>query len=147
MARNYKQGKFIPKNPQKYVGDVSKIYFRSSWENKFMNFCDKNPSILQWGSEEIIIPYISPVDNRPHRYFTDFFIIYKNTSGNIIKTLIEIKPKAQTIPPKAPKRQTQRYVEEVITYAINQAKWKAATEFAKKHNITFQVLTEDHLGV
>lgn len=142
----YIKGKFIPTNPEKYVGDYTNIIYRSSWEKKLFVYLDRTPSILQWGSEETVIPYISPVDNRVHRYFVDVVVKYKTPNG-IKRALLEVKPKAQTMPPKQPKRQTKRYMEDVMTYAVNQAKWKAAREFSEKNNCSFILLTEDELGI
>ena len=108
-------------------------------------YCDNNPAIIEWGSEEIIIPYVSPIDKRVHRYFPDFFIKYKNTQGQILREIIEVKPKKQTKPPKEPKRKTQRYYKEVATYVVNQAKFKAAGEYCTDRKYGFRILTEDHL--
>lgn len=138
--------KWHPKNPQKYIGNVDNIVSRSSWETKFLNWCDNNPGVLKYNSEEMIIGYISPKDNKPHRYFVDFVIMVQTRSGEIKKYAVEIKPEAQTIPPK-PKRNKKRLLEEQITYAVNQAKWEAADKFCKKIGIEFIVLTEKHLKV
>ena len=127
----YHQGYYIPKNPEKYVGDVSNIYYRSGCERKFMKWADTNPAVLKWNNEEMVVPYISPVDMKPHRYFLDFLIMVQTRSGEIKKFAVEIKPLAQTMPPKAPKRQTPRYLTEMATYAVNQAKWEAAESFCK----------------
>lgn len=149
MTRNYHQGTFIPQNPQKYAGDISKIFYRSSWERKFFVFCDNNPSVLKWGSEEVVVPYIKPTDNRPHRYFPDFIIMYKDKNGEIHKELIEIKPSIQTKMPKPPKTRinTKRYLSEIETFAVNQAKWEAATKWCEKRNMKFRILTEKDLGI
>lgn len=144
MPRNYKQGKFKPKRPEKYVGDVDNIIFRSSWEHKFLIWCDTNPNVLKYASEEMVIPYISPVDNMQHRYFVDFVIMVKTKSGEIKKYAVEIKPEAQTVPPKQ-KKQTKKYLAEMSTYMVNQAKWKAADQFCSSKGIEFLVLTERHL--
>jgi hypothetical protein len=145
MARHYHQGIFTPTNPHKYVGNATNITYRSSWELKFMKWADTNPSVEFWNSEEIIIPYLSPVDNRMHRYFTDFAIQVKNRMGDTKKYIVEIKPEAQTVPPKRGKRTTNKYVEALSTYAVNQAKWKQADQFCKKNGMEFMVLTEKHL--
>lgn len=147
----YYQGHYTPRNPEKYIGDPTKIFFRSSWETKFMAFCDNNPSILAWNSEECIIPYICATDNRPHRYFIDFVIKYKTNSGEVKTAIVEIKPAAQTEQPKQPKRNTQkaqlRYVSECKTYIKNQSKWKAAKQYAKDKGVEFMILTEHSLGI
>ena len=103
------KGKYKPSYPQKYKGDPTNIIYRSLWERKFMVYCDNNERILEWGSEEIALPYRSPVDNRVHRYFPDFYIKVKESTGEIKKYLIEIKPLKQLSPPPKPKRQTKQY--------------------------------------
>jgi len=137
------QGRFNPKNPKKYRGDPTQIFYRSSWEFTLMLRLDSDSNILEWGSEEVIIPYRSPIDGKIHRYFPDFRI--KNASGNVI--LIEIKPDVQTRPPKQPKRKTKRFIQEVMEYGKNKAKWEAATEYAKDQGWTFKVMTEYDLGL
>ena len=141
------KGKYKPSHPQKYKGDPTNIIYRSLWERKFMVYCDNNDKILEWGSEEIALPYRSPVDNKVHRYFPDFYIKVKESNGEIKKYLIEIKPKKQTIEPIPQKRKTKGYIYEVYEYAKNQAKWKAAEEFCKDRQWQFKVLTEDELGI
>lgn len=141
----YKQGVFKPTHPEKYVGDVGKIIFRQQWELKMLKWADMNPSVLKYASEELVIPYISPVDSKQHRYFVDFLIMVKNRSGEIKKYAVEVKPEAQTMPPKT--RNKKRLITETMTYAVNQAKWKAADEFCKSKGIDFIVLTEKHLKV
>lgn len=112
-----------------------------------MVWCDKNENILEWGSEEIVIPYRSPVDGRVHRYFPDFYIRARTRQGGVEKFIIEVKPKAQCAPPKKPQRQTKRYITEVKTYAVNEAKWKAAKEFCDDRMMKFMILTERELKV
>ena len=140
-------GRFTPSNPQKYVGDYKNIIYRSSWECKVMNWLDKNPDILSWASEETIVPYKSPVDGKWHRYFPDF-IVKVRTKDNKLKTMmIEVKPKKQTEPPEPRKRVTKQYITEVATWGVNQAKWKAATEYCLDRNWEFKIITEEHLGL
>ena len=141
------KGKYQPSFPKKYKGDCTNIIYRSLWERKFMVYCDKNENILEWGSEEIIVPYRSPVDNRYHRYFPDFYIQYKDNNGRIKKSIIEIKPFKQCIEPKVQRKKTKGYVYEVVEYAKNQAKWKAAKEWCLDHGYEFKVLTENELGI
>ncbi len=141
------KGKFQPSYPEKYRGDSQNIIYRSLWERKFMVYCDTNTNILEWGSEEIALPYRSPIDNKIHRYFPDFYIKVRESSGQIKKYIIEIKPKKQTIEPKVQKKRTKGYIYEVVEYAKNQAKWKAAKEFCEDRQWTFRVLTEEDLGV
>ena len=145
MSKTLK-GKYKPKNPDKYLGDPTSIIYRSSWERQCMVYLDNNPNILQWGSEEIVVPYRSPIDNRIHRYFTDFVIRVKQVDGKVQTTLIEVKPKKQTQPPKIQPRKTKRYLNEVTTYLVNEAKWKAAVEYCKDRNWKFQIITENELG-
>jgi len=141
------KGKYQPSYPKKYKGDPTNIIYRSLWERKFMMYCDTNENIIEWGSEEIALPYRSPIDNRIHRYFPDFYIKVKESNGSIKRYLIEIKPKKQTIEPKVQKRKTKSYIYEVYEYAKNQAKWRAAEEFCKDRLWEFKVLTEEDLGI
>ena len=141
------KGKFQPSYPRKYKGDPTNIIYRSLWERKFMMYCDLNENIIEWGSEEIALPYRSPLDNRVHRYFPDFYIKVKENNGSLKRYLIEIKPKKQTVEPKIQKRKTKSYIYEVTEYAKNMAKWKAAEEFCKDRMWEFKVLTEDELGI
>ena len=141
------KSKYKPSYPSKYKGDPNNIICRSSWERKFCRYCDLNESVISWGSEEFWIPYLSPVDNRVHRYFPDFIMKIKENTGAIKTYVVEVKPKKQTVPPKKPKRQTKSYLYECKTYAVNQAKWKAAVEFCKDHMIEFKVITEKELGI
>lgn len=145
MSR-YHQGIFKPNHPQKYVG-TQPIVYRSGWEFKFMRYCDGTPGIVRWASESNVIPYISPVDGQSHRYFVDFRIDVQTRDGSVKTMLIEIKPKVQQAPPKQPKRRTRKYLSEVATFAINQAKWTAATKHARARGWQFMVLNEDHLDV
>ena len=114
---------------------------------KFMVYCDLNENILEWGSEEIVMPYRSPVDGRVHRYFPDFYIKVKESTGRIKKMIIEIKPKRQCSPPSKPKKQTKGYLREAYEYAKNQAKWEAASEWCKDRGYIFKVFTEKELGI
>ena len=139
------KGKYQPSFPKKYKGDPQNIVYRSLWERKFMIYCDTNENILEWGSEELALPYRSPIDNKIHRYFPDFYIKVKESNGSIKKYLIEIKPKKQTIEPQVQKRKTKGYIYEVYEYAKNQAKWKAAEEWCADRGYEFKVLTEDNL--
>lgn len=140
------QGKFNPKNPNKYKGDLKDIVFRSSWERTVMVMCDNNPHILEWSSESIVIPYISPVDGKAHRYFMDFWMKVKQHDGSSKVFLIEVKPKSQTKPPKRTNNKKEDvFLTEVRTYSVNQAKWKAAREYCKSRGWEFKVWTEDQI--
>ena len=141
------KGKYYPSYPSKYKGDPTRIIYRSLWERKFMVYCDRNNNILEWASEEIAIPYRSPIDNRVHRYFPDFYMKVKETNGRIKKYIIEVKPAKQTKPPVKPKRQTKKYISEAYEYAKNQAKWKMAREFCADRQWEFKVVTEKELGI
>lgn len=136
---------YKPSHPEKYLGNSSNIICRSSWERQFCRYCDTNPNVVKWASEELAIRYISPVDGRPHRYYPDFLIEVKEKSGKLKKYVIEIKPKKQTQPPVKKKRVTKGFILEAKTYAVNQAKWKAAVDFCKDNLIEFKIITEDEL--
>ena len=139
--------RFVPTFPEKYSGDPTCIIMRSSWETKFASWCDKNPSVVKWKSEETVVPYRCPTDDKIHRYFVDFQIQIKNKEGLLRTYLVEVKPAAQTVPPVYPGRQTQRYLTESMTFIKNQAKWKAATEYAKDRGWEFKIITEHELGI
>ena len=141
------KGKYKVRAPYKYKGNPTKVVYRSSWELKFMNYCDTNINILEWGSEEMYVWYRSPVDNKPHRYFPDFYIKARESNGQIKKYIIEVKPQRQTKPPAKPKRQTRGYLREAYEYAKNQAKWKAANEWCLDRGFEFKILTEKELGI
>ena len=141
------RGKYYPSFPRKYKGDPTNIIYRSLWERKFMVYCDKNTKILEWGSEEIALPYISPHDSRVHRYFPDFYIKVQENTGKIKRYLIEVKPLKQTTKPKRPKRQTKGYIREAFEFARNQAKWNAAREYCADRMWEFKVITEKELDI
>lgn len=145
--QRYYQGKFNPKNKKKYVGDVNDIVYRSSWELKFMNFLDAHPSVLEWTSETISIPYFWELDGKVHRYYPDMTIVKVNSKGVKETLMIEIKPEAQTNVPKMPKtfKGQKRYLSEVETFTKNQAKWRAADAFCKEKGWKFIVMTEKTL--
>ena len=121
------KGRYFPTNPKKYRGNPNQIIYRSLWERKVMVYCDKNDAIIEWGSEEVIVPYLSPMDGKIHRYFPDFYMKVRQADGSTKKFIIEVKPKSQCKQPvKNPKRRTTKWFNEVKTFAINQAKWKSA---------------------
>lgn len=132
------KGSYKVRNPGKYEGDFKKVIYRSLWERQCFRWCDENTQVLHWSSEEVVVPYYLPLDKKYHRYFVD--IKYTTAAGTF---LVEIKPKAQTLPPKKPSRQTKRYLEEARTYVKNQCKWKAASEYASDKNWKFVIWTED----
>lgn len=140
-------GRFSPKNPSKYRGDPTNIIFRSLWELKVMKYLDENSNILEWCSEEIAIPYISPIDNRRHRYFPDFIVRAKTPDGSIKTMMLEVKPKHQTQEPKIQKKKTKKYLTEVMTWGVNQAKWKYAREYCLDKGWEFKIITETELGI
>jgi hypothetical protein len=144
MYKGMYQGKFTPDNPSKYVGDASKIIYRSSWERRVMQYMDKSSNVTRWASEEIVIPYLSPVDGEVHRYFVDFWMEVR-VKDTLKRYLIEVKPSQFCQLPK--QRKSKKYLEEVKMYAVNDAKWKAAKQFAKKHGMDFIVITEKDLGL
>jgi hypothetical protein len=140
------KGRFTPKNPKKYAGDSSNIVYRSLWELKVMKYLDENSNVIYWASEELVIPYVSPVDNKLHRYFPDFIVKVLNKEGKETTMVLEVKPEKQTRPPSQ-KRKTKQFIQESITYAINEAKWKAAELFCLEHGWKFKIITEKDLGI
>ncbi len=139
------KSRFNPKNKDKYMGDLSSIICRSLWERRMCKYLDENKNIIRWGSEEISIPYYSPVDKKTHRYYPDFIVEKKNKNGNVETVIIEVKPKKQTEPPEKKKKQKRVFIKECLRYSINEAKWKAARKFCKENGWRFLILTEDHL--
>ena len=133
------KGKYKVKNTSKYKGNPTGVVFRSLWERQVFKWCDDNPSILKWSSEEIIVPYRCKTDNRVHRYYPDLYL--KMDNGN--EYLIEIKPKKETKEPKRPSRKTKKYLNEVMTYIKNQSKWETAQSYCEDRGWKFQVWTED----
>ena len=146
MAK-YRQGYFKPQNPEKYKGDPNNIVYRSRWELVLFRTLDSHPDVLEWASEEFYIPYVSPIDNKWHRYYPDVFIKQKNKNGEIEKIVVEVKPYAETQPPRSAKskKTTKRMLYENVTYAKNKAKWYFAEKFCKKHGMRFEIITEKEL--
>ena len=144
--RNYKQGFYTPKHPEKYLGNPNGIVYRSSWEFKMNTWLDNNKQVLSWASEEFAIPYISPKDNRTHRYYVDYKATIVNNSGVVTTYLIEVKPEGQTVPPKMRKK-NKSYLNEVMTYGVNSAKWRAAEQYALDRNMKFILITERDLNL
>ena len=140
------KGWFKPRNPQKYRGDPNGIVYRSSWELRVMKYLDDNPAVVWWASEELPIRYISPIDNKVHRYFPDFIVRTKRKDGQETTMVLEVKPYRQTQMP-VQKRRTQKFINEMATYAVNQEKWKAADLFCKEHGWQFKLITEKELGI
>ena len=141
------KGRYSPINKEKYQGNPTNVIYRSLWERKFMKWCDLSESVIKWGSEETVVPYVSPLDNKIHRYFIDFYVQLRDKDGILKSYLVEVKPKKYTKPPKTnPKRNTRAWFSEVKNWGVNEAKWKAAEEFAKDKNWQFIILTEDHLN-
>lgn len=149
-AKNvFVSGKYKPKNTIKYVGDITQIIYRSSWERKFCVYCDASAKVLKWASEPFEIKYASPIDKRIHEYFVDFYIKIEQPNGMIEEYIIEVKPKIQLRKPEPPKKNTLKMVKiynaQVKTYLINVAKFAAAKAFAAKRGYKFLVVTEDFL--
>lgn len=143
----YHQGIFKPMYPEKYAGDVSNIVYRSSWELKFLGWCDRNPSVIKYSSEELVIPYLCRLDERMHRYFVDFVVQFRTADGDVKTVIIEIKPYKETIEPKRGKKRADTYRREVETWIKNQDKWAAAHAYAQKNGLEFFVMTEKELGI
>jgi len=143
----FKKGIYVPENPEKYKGSKSPVY-RSSYELKFMRFLDKTEAVLEWSSEALAIGYIHPLTGRPARYYPDFLIKYRTKNNDYQIDLIEVKPKRETLPPKKHgNKKPKTILYEKKTWAINQAKWKAAQSFCDKRDINFRLITENELNI
>lgn len=143
----YYQGKFNPSHPEKYMGDPTNIIYRSSWEFRFMRWCDNSSNVIKYSSEETIIPYRCPTDGKLHRYFVDFRIQIKNRNNELKTYLVEVKPSIQTMVPKYPGKKTKRYISESLTFMKNTAKWEAARNYCNDRNWEFVIITEKELGL
>jgi len=140
------KGTFLPKNPSKYNGNSKNIIYRSNWELRVMKYFDDHPNVIWWASEELTIPYVSPIDNKTHRYFPDFIVKMRLKDGKVTTYILEVKPLAQTKMP-VQKRKTKRFIQEAATYAVNQEKCRAADLFCREHGWQFKVITEKELGL
>lgn len=148
MKRYPKPKPFMPMNKDKYLGNVNNIIYRSSWELKMMRWCDRNPSVIKWNSEDVVIKYFSKADNKYRNYHMDFYIICRQLDGNIVKLLIEVKPYSQTIPPKKRgKKSEQTYINELHTWQVNKDKWEQAEKFALQNGMFFKIFDEYDLGI
>ena len=147
MTRRYpKPRKWKPRNPEKYVGDINNIIARSSWEIKLLNWLDASPAVISFNSEGLVVPYLSPIDNSMHRYYVDFLAKMRLKDGSIRTYAIEVKPKAQCLPPRK-NRNKERMITEVTAYVVNQAKWTYAKAHCEKLGVAFLVLNEEDLGI
>ena len=141
------KGFFKPKNRKKYLGNSSNIIYRSRWELRLMSWLDDNPNIVEWASEEFFIRYLSPVDNKYHRYFPDFWVKKKNREGKVDIVVVEVKPLKETKEPRRPKKLTKSYLYEAKTWAVNKAKWEAARAYCDGRGWKFQIVTERELNL
>lgn len=139
------KSKYKPENPAKYIGNSANIICRSTWERKVCKYLDRNENVVKWASEELAIPYISPVDKKPHRYYPDFIAEIKEKNGDVQTYLIEVKPYKQTRPPAKKSKVTKTYRMNMKTYMINEAKWEAAEKFCTNNDWKFKILTEKNI--
>ncbi len=144
-----KQGYFIPQNPEKYRGDITKIIYRSSWELKFLTYCDTNDQVIEYASEPHSIGYWNPILKKESQYWVDCYMATRSQDGSIIRWLIEVKPNKYLTPPEPPTRLTEKatlnYARHAKAYIINDAKFRAAKVYAKKNNMRFGIITENFL--
>lgn len=141
--KSWAQGTYTPKHPEKYIGDLSKLIYKSSWELTCFRFFDNNLNVIRWGYEPLAIPYLKPTDNRVHKYHPDFFVEYIDRNNEVIREVIEVKPKNQATMSTAKRHKTR--LQENLTYAINVAKWTAAKRWCEERNIGFRVVVEDEI--
>jgi hypothetical protein len=146
----FKQGYYKVENPHKYIGDLSKVIFRSSWEYKFMRYCDLTEKVISWSSEPVAIKYISPLDNRQHNYYIDFYTKIKLNESEVIEYLVEVKPikdyrSKPLLEGKRTPKKLQVYENELKTYLINNVKFETAQRFAESNNMKFIILNETNI--
>lgn len=144
-GKKYYQGIYRPKYPDKYAGKEYPRYL-SNYELRFFRWCDLNENVKSWASEAVIIPYLNPLDNRMHKYYTDGVVALKE-GDRVQKYLIEIKPKSQTVAPVAGKKRSKTLLYESKQWVQNQAKWAAAKVWAERNGYKFLILTQEHLGI
>ena len=146
MGGKFKQGNYEVQNPEKYMGNIKKVRYLSSWELVVFQFFDHNKNVIEWGAEIVVVKYYSPVDQRHRRYMVDLYVKYKNAKGQILKELIEVKPRKETMKPKATKgKKKSTFLKECYTWQVNIAKWTAATAYAKARGMTFRIIDETHI--
>lgn len=139
----FQQGEYTVINKEKYTGNIHRVRYLSSWELVMLKFFDSNPNIIEWNSEDIVIPYYSNADQKKRRYMVDFYIKYKKKDGTVKKEILEVKPLAQTLQPISKKgKKKSTYLKECYTYQVNIDKWKAATAWAKARGMEFRLITE-----
>lgn len=137
---------YNPKFPEKYVGKQQKIICRSKWEMDFCRWLDNNSSVVKWASEAIEIPYYNPIKMRQARYYPDFFAQIKNKEGHIITWVIEVKPNKEcSAPVNRKNKKTKTMLYEQQNWMVNEAKWKAATQYCKLRGWLFKLITEKQL--
>jgi hypothetical protein len=136
MSLKFSKGGFSLKNPEKYVGTKMPIY-RSSWEMSVMLFCDNNPSVQQWSSESVKIPYRDPLTGKQTVYVPDFLVVYVDKNQKRHAELWEIKPANQTLMEKVGKNLYNQ-----AQFVKNQAKWAAAAAWCQNQGIKFRILNE-----
>ena len=144
-TKGHSKGLFTPRNPQKYVGDLNHIVYRSSWELDFMRFLDNNTKVIKWGSEIISIPYVKPTTGRVHKYYPDFYVEYENSKGKITQDLIEVKPESQIRKPTVRGKSKKTQLHEALTWSINMAKWRSAKLFCDKYGFNWKVMSEKEI--
>jgi hypothetical protein len=138
MANKYHKSIYIPKNKEKYIGKKA-VCCRSSWESTFCMFLDNHPSVLQWASESIAIPYMDPLTGKKKNYYPDFFMIFIDAQGVKHAEIIEIKPSTQTGQKKTKSKVNQAQI------LKNHAKWDACLAYCAHNGCKFRLLTENEI--
>ena len=144
-TKGHSKGFFTPRHPEKYVGDLNKIVYRSSWELDFMKFLDNNIRVIKWGSETIPIPYVKPTTGRVHKYYPDFYVEYYNSKGGIVQDIVEVKPESQIRKPTVKGKSKKTQLHEALTWSINMAKWRSAKLFCDKYGFNWRVMSEKEI--
>ena len=145
---NFKKGKYRVINYKKYKGDPTGVVYRSGWEHEVMKWCDSNPNVKRWWSEEVAIPYRKPTDGKVHRYFPDFYVKVRGVDGRVKQHLVEVKPRRQINGPKVrTDTRNKAYITEVKTFATNTAKWEAASEFCRDRGWEWTLVDENDLQI
>lgn len=133
-----KRGYYFPLHPEKYVAENKTIIYKSSLEQRFMLYLDKNPMIKAWAYEPTSIKYLDVTTNKVRRYYIDFMVVVKGNPDKVF--YCEVKSKKETQKPKNSKN-----IKDNLLYLKNLSKWKAATVHCQSKGYEFKIITEDQL--
>ena len=154
LNSKYSEGVYPVQNKHKYLGDISKCFYRSSYELTLFKELDLDPAVKYWVAEppQLMVRYYNPLKRRWARYFPDAFCL-KEIDGKEFKCIIEVKPKSKLIKPTPPKidsnaktpyvKRMENYQKKLGEYLVIDAKRRACSDFAKLKGMIYIFITED----